>query len=424
MTEPDMVTVASPSLRRRRGYLPYLVAQAMAQTGFQVSVVAIPLTAVLVLDASPLQLGLLTAAERVPFLVFALLAGVLVDRWSRRQLLIVTSLLRAPLVLSIPVAAALGWMTLPQLYVVVFLLGTLTVLSDLAALSIMPSLVSQDLLTDANAKLEAARSASEVVGPGLGGALVRLITAPYAVVVDALAFLGSAVMLLAVPRDVVRQDVAANSPRSAWHEIKEGIVFVWRSDVLRWNALAAAIANLFIYAFLAIQYLYIVDDLRLGAVFVGVILSLGGVGGVLGSLAAGKIAKRIGIGAGFLVGSAMMAAGVVLVGVAPRAPGLGLAMAGGGYLLFVCGIPIFNVAAVTIRQAITPAPLLGRTNATMRFLIWGTIPLGSLIGGVVAEATGTRAVVLIAGIGLLIPTVLVALSPIRGLRVTANQSQT
>lgn len=412
---------AVPSLWRRRGYATYVGSQAVAQTGFQVSVVAIPLTAVLVLGASPVQLGLLVAAERLPFLIFALLAGVLVDRFSRRQLLMVASVLRAPLVLTIPIAAVLGWMTVTQLYVVAFLLGTLTVLSDVAALSIMPSLVPRNVLTDANAKLEAARSASEVVGPGLGGALVQLITAPYALIVDAVAFLVSGAMLSALPRDQGRPEDTEGSARSAVQEIKEGIAFVWRTDVLRWNAVVAGLTNLVVYAFLAIQYLFIIDDLRLGAVFVGVLLSLGGVGGVLGSLAAGWISSRIGIGAGFLVGSVTMAAGVLLVGIAPAGMGPGLVLAGCGYLLFVCGIPIFNVAAVTIRQAVTPAALLGRTNATMRFLIWGTIPLGSLVGGVVAEATSSRAVVLLSAAALLIPTVLLALSPIRGLRITENQ---
>ncbi|MFC3898205.1 MFS transporter [Lentzea rhizosphaerae] len=422
MTEQHTAAVATPSLWRRRGYLVYLASQAMAQTGFQVSVVAIPLTAVLVLDASPVQLGLLVAAERVPFLIFALMAGVLVDRWSRRTLLIVTSLLRAPLVLSVPLAAALGWMSVSQLYLVAFLLGTLTVLSDVASLSIMPSLVPREQLTDANAKLEAARSGSEVVGPGLGGALVKLITAPYALIADAVLFLASGAMLLALPKDDVQQETTETGTRSAWQEIKAGIAFVWQSAVLRWNAVVAAITNLFVYAFLAIQYLYIVDDLQLGAAFVGVILSLGGVGGVLGSFAAGWISNRVGIGGGFLIGSAVMAVGVVLVGIAPAGMGPGLVLAGGGYLLFVCGIPIFNVAAVTIRQAVTPAALLGRTNATMRFLIWGTIPLGSLLGGVAAEATGSRTVVLLSGVALLIPTVLLALSPIRGLRVAENQT--
>jgi predicted MFS family arabinose efflux permease len=193
--------------------------------------------------------------------------------------------------------------------------------------------------------------------------------------------------------------------------------------VLRWNAVVAGLTNLFAYAFLAIQFLFIIDDLQLGAVFVGVLLSLGGVGGVLGALAAGWISNRLGIGTGFLAGSVTMAAGVLLVGLAPAGMGLGLVLAGSGYFLFVCGIPIFNVAAVTIRQAVTPAPLLGRTNATMRFLIWGSIPLGSLIGGVVAEATSSRAVVLLTGAALLIPTVLLVLSPIRGLRITENQDQ-
>jgi predicted MFS family arabinose efflux permease len=424
MTEKDTAAAApKPSLWRRRGYVAYLTSQTMAQTGFQVSVVAVPLTAVLVLHASPAQLGLLVAVERLPFLVFALMAGVFVDRWSRRQLLIVASVLRAPLVVTIPIASAMGWLTVTQLYVVAFLLGTLTVLSDVAALSIMPSLVPRDLLTEANAKLETARSGSEVLGPGLGGALVQLVTAPYAVVADAVAFLVSGAMLVALPKDEGRPEETGGGTRSAWQEIKEGLAFVWRSGVLRWNAIVAGIVNLFIYAFLAIQYVFLVDELRLSAGAVGVLLSVGGVGGVLGALASGWISSRIGIGAGFLIGSAAMAAGVLVVGVVPDGTGPGLVLAGGGYLLFVCGIPIFNVAAVTIRQAVTPAPLLGRTNATMRFLAWAAIPLGSLVGGVTADATSSRAVVLLSGAALLIPTVLLALSPIRGLRITEDQSQ-
>lgn len=420
MTGEDTATATArvgSSLWRTPGYPAYLVSQAVGQTGFQVSVVALPLTAVVVLGASPAQLGLLVAAERLPFVLFALLAGLLVDRWSRRQLLIATAVLRAPLVLTVPIAAAMGCLTVEQLYLVGFSLGTMTVLADLAALSFMPSLVPRGLLPAANANLEAVRSGSEVVGPSLGGALIVLITAPYALVVDALSFLVSGAVLVAVRKDEGQKAGTVADSQGAWQGIKEGLVFVRRSPVLRWNAVVSAAANLFVYAFLTIQFPFVIDDLRLDAALLGVLVSLGGVGGVLGSLAAGRIADRLGIGAGFLVGSATMATGVLLVGVVPAGVGVGLAMAGSGYLLFVCGAAIFSVAAVTIRQAVTPAALLGRTNATMRFLVYCTIPLGALIGGLAAEVAGSRAVVILSGVGLLVPTALLAASPIRDMRL-------
>ncbi|MET9038461.1 MFS transporter [Streptomyces mirabilis] len=401
------------SLWRDTTFAYFWSSQTASFFGTQVSMVALPLIAVISLGASALEVGVLAAVERVPFVVLSLPAGALIERMDHRRVLVTAAALRTVLILTVPLAAAMGLLTIGHLYLTAVLIGALSVFADVAGMSVVPALLPADRLADGNGKLEVGRSGADVLGPGLAGFLVQVLTAPFALLADALAFAVSG-LLMSRLRPLEKPGHAADEePASLVQQIREGLKFVVRTPLLLWNAVAAALMNLCAFVFLAIQYLYMVDTLGLGPAVVGLVLALGGVGGVLGSLVSGRLIERLGLGRAFILASAAVAAGVLIAGTAPHRPLAGPAVLAVGYFLYVLGGPVFNVAAITARQVITPDHLLARTNATMRFFIWSSIPLGAFLGGLVATLLSLRGSVLVAGVGLLVPLAVLSLSPIR-----------
>ncbi|MGW7365538.1 MFS transporter [Streptomyces sp. NPDC054841] len=401
------------SLWRDTSFARFWGSQAASFTGTQVTMVALPLIAVLSLHASAFEVGVLAAVERVPFVVLSLPAGALIERLDLRRVLVISAVARTVLILTVPLAAALDLLTIGHLYVIAVLIGALSVFADVAGMSVLPALLPADRLADGNSKLEAGRSGADVLGPGLGGLLVQALTAPFALIADALAFAVSGLLMSRVRpvREGVRP--AHDEPPSLVREIREGLKFVVRTPLLLWNAVAASLMNLFAFVFLAIQYLFMVDALGMSPAVVGLVLALGGVGGVLGSVVSGRLIERLGLGRAFILGSTAVAAGVLIAGSAPHRAFAGPAVLAVGYFMYVLGGPVFNVAAITARQVITPDHLLARTNATMRFFIWSSIPLGAFLGGLLATLLSLRGCVLVAGVGLLLPLAVLSLSPIR-----------
>ncbi|MGP4096442.1 MFS transporter [Nonomuraea sp. KM90] len=413
MTMADAGRERQRSLWRQASFTSFWGSQAASFLGTQVTMVALPLTAVAFLHASAFEVGLLAALERVPFVLLSLPAGALIDRWDLRRVLVASAVLRAVLILTVPLAAALGLLTIGHLYVIAILVGALSVFSDVAGLSVLPVLLPPDRLADGNGKLEAGHSGADVLGPGLGGLLVQVLSAPFALLADALAFAVSGLLMLRVRP--VRPAVTAeqDEPASLVRQIREGLTFVVRTPLLLWNAVAACLMNLFAFVFLAIQHLYMINTLGMAPATVGLVLAAGGVGGVLGSVVAGRLIERAGLGRAFVLGGAAVAVGVLIAAVAPHGAFAGPAVLIAGYFVYVLGGPVFNVAAITVRQVVTPQQLLARTNATMRFFIWSSIPIGALLGGLLATALSLRGSVLVAGIGLLLPLAVLWLSPIR-----------
>jgi MFS family permease len=412
-----MAGIRFTGLWRHPQFVKLWAGQTISLFGTEVSQLAIPLTAALVLNASAFQMGLLSALEFAPFLLLSLLAGVWVDRTRRRPVLIVADVGRTVLLGSIPLAAFFGFLRIEQLYVVGLLAGVLTVFFDVAYQSYLPVLVSREHLVEGNSKLEVSRSVAQIAGPGIAGALVQLITAPMAIVVDSVSFVASVISLLfiRVPEPApVRLEGQAGS---IWAELREGLAVVVENPLLRSIAGCTATSNLFGNGLQAIFVLYVTRDLGLQPAVIGLIFAVSGPGALLGALLAGEMARRFGLG-NTIIGSIVLGGiGNLLVPLAtgPETAVTAILMAGS----FLSGIanPVYNINQVSLRQAITPDRLQGRMNASMRFIVWGTIPLGALMGGGLGQIFGLWPTIAAMAVGGLLPPLWVLFSPVRQLRV-------
>ena len=412
-----MLVLRFTGLWRHPEFVKLWVGQTISQFGTQVSQLAIPLTAALVLHASPAQMGLLSALEFAPFLALSLFAGVWVDRTRRRPILIVADIGRAVCLGSIPLAALLGVLRIEQLYVVGLLTGTLTVFFDVAYQAYLPVLISRKHLVDGNSKLEVSRSVAQIAGPGIAGLLVQIISAPVAVAVDAASFVASVVSLLWIRAPEPAPDRRAGPAGALWPELREGLAVVLENPVLRSIAGCTATSNLFGNATQAMYVLYVTRELGLEPAAIGLIYAASGPGALLGALVAGPVARRFGLGATILGSITAAQLGNLLIPLAsgPPVPVTAMLMVAS----FISGVsnPVYNVNQVSLRQAITPDRVQGRMNASMRFIVWGTIPIGALLGGGLAQVFGlSLTIVAMVLCGLAAPAWLV-FSPVRRLRV-------
>jgi MFS family permease len=373
------------------------MAQTVSLLGTQVTYIALPLTAITLLGAGPLQTGLLGAVQYLPFLLFGLVVGVIVDRTSRRRVLIAADLARFAVLALVPLTAALHVLRMELLLAIAFATGCMTVFFDVAYQAYLPSLVTREGLGAANARLEVSRSVAQTVGPGLGGALVQALTAATAVLADALSYAGSALLLLLIRRPEPASTAAAGSSLLAG--LHEGLAFLLRHRVLRSIMASTATANVFIPAMFSLYVLYLTRDLHLAPLLIGVVVALSGVGGVVGATVATRLAQRLGLRPALMVGLALAGAGMLFGPAARLAPGLALPVLAAGELLFGAGLPIYNVNQVTYRQAAVPMELQGRVHAANRVVIWSAIPLGSLIGGTLGSLLGLPPALVITGLG-------------------------
>ncbi|GAA0499441.1 MFS transporter [Streptomyces olivaceiscleroticus] len=378
-------------------------AQGVSQIGSQIGILALPLAALQVLHASAFEVSVLTAAQVVPFLLIGLPAGVWVDRLPRRPILIISDLMRAVLLLTVPLAYALDLLTLGQLYVVAFGQGVATVFFDVAYQSYLPDVVEPDQLTDGNAQLELARSASQLIGPSAGGWLISVLKAPVALCADALSFLFSAFMVSRIPRDR-EKPVARGGTRASWSvlrkEIGEGLAFVRRHRLLAPVAGVGALLNFSYGMVAAIFTTYAVRELGFSAAKLGTLMAIGALGVVLGAFVARGLSQRLGTGPSIVLGALLNGVGPLCSPAAPASATEVVITC--GLFLQSFGVVLFNVNQVSLRQSITPRPLMGRMTATIRFVMWGTLPVGSLCSGALASGFGLhRALWMSAAVGAL-----------------------
>ena len=394
------------------------VGETISQFGSQVSLLAIPFIATVLLHASPFEVAVLGALAFLPFILFTLPAGAWVDRLRRRPILISGDLARFVALATIPVAWGFGALTIWQLYLVSFVAGIATVFFDVAYQSYLPSLVEREALVEGNAKLQASEASAQVVGPGLGGALIGLVGAPFAIVADAVSYLASALFVSRIGRAEEHPEadrVAAGLAREPLRrQIAEGLRFVLGNPHLRAIAMATSSSNLFSNMIFAILPVYLYRELALDPATVGVVFGLGALGTLGGALAANQVAARAGLGRTIIGSMALGGPALILLPLAPHdAPVAWLiaSVALGGFSAVV-----YNVNQVSYRQAITPTAIQGRMNATMRFLVWGTIPIGAVVGGLVATGVGVHNAIWIGALGSCLPFLAVLLSPVRSLR--------
>jgi MFS family permease len=405
---------------RNGDFLRLWASETVSLFGTHVTALALPLAAVLTLDATAGEVGILNAARYAPFIAVTIFAGVWVDRLRRRPILIQANLGRALVIGLIPLGAYLGFLRIEYLYVVAFLVGVLTVFFDLAYQAYLPSLIAREQLMEGNSKLQASASAAEVGGPGLGGVLVSLLTAPYALLVDAISYLVSVATLSSIKRREPEPEKDPDQPPT-FAAIRDGFAFTLENRYLRPIAGEAATFNLFEQAILTVFVIYAVRELDLSAGLLGAIISAGAGGALLGSIIAAYPVSRVGLGP-TIVGSMVLACTAPLLMPIAEGPRLVLVpLLMFAFFIYGIGLGISSVHAVTLRQSITPDRLFGRMNASYRFFTYGAIPLGALLGGFLAETIGLRPALFTASFGLLTSLAWVLLSPVPRLRAMPAQ---
>lgn len=400
------------SLWRHRDFMLLWTGQSVSVFGNQLTGFALPWIAVKSLNADTVQIGLLFALGTLPFLLFGLFVGVFVDRHRRRPVLIVGDLGRGAIVAGIALMAFEGALHLEYLYMLAFLTGTFTVFFDIAYQAYLPSLVARNQLVEGNSKLETTNSASQLAGPGVAGVIVQFLSAAWAMTFDALSFAFSATLMAFIRKEEPIEVSADRKSRVA--EAREGLHVVFR-DIRLWSiAGCTGTSNFFSGALFALLFPFAIRELGMDAGPLGVATGLGAVGTLAGAFLAAPFARRFGVGraivAGIFVGS-LGALSLIVATPTTAFFAIVLTTAFGGF-----GALVYNINQVSLRQALVPVRLQGRLNATMRFLVWGTLPIGSLVGGLLGTWLGVRAGITVSAAGGVFAVFWVLLSPVRIIR--------
>jgi len=396
-------------------FLKLWAASAISDVGSQISALALPLIAALTLGATPWQMGLLSAAGAAPILFVGLFAGVWVDRLRRRPLMIAMDIGRAALLLAIPLASALDLLRIEILYIVALLVGALSVLFNVAHLAFIPSLIERERLVEGNSKLQTTSSVAQVVGPGLGGVLVGLLGAAVAVLIDAVSFLASALLIVGIR--VKEPSRAASEAGGVIAEIGEGLRLVVAQRILRVLAGCSATIGLFGQMFLAVYVLYMTRDLGLGSVGVGLVFASGGLGAFMGAVLAAPATRRLGPGPTLVWAQLCFGLTGMAVPLAVLMPRVALPMVVAAEFSQWMALTVYYVGAVSVRQALAADHLQGRVNATMRFMGGGMQPIGALLGGALGGVIGLPLTLVLASVGMLLAFLWLLLSPVRALRM-------
>ncbi len=372
------------SLFRHHDFRQLWMGDTVSVFGMQFVGLALPLLAVQVLHADAFEMGVLAMLESLAFLLISLPAGAWVDRWRKKRVLIAGDLLRAGLLLTIPAAWLLDVLTMEQLFVVAFALGCLTVFFDVANQSYLPEIVDSDRISDGNGKLQASQQTAMVVGPAAAGALVRLVGGPLTIAVTSVCMALSSLFVSRIRHEEQAPDRASRRPLAV--EIKEGMAFVLGHPLLRRIVACTGLSNLASSAIFALFVLYAVRTLGLSETTLGLVLSAAAAGGLLGAVSSDRFGRLVGEGraiplAALLGGVAIFA--IPLASVLPALPTLVV-----GQFVTSWAVVVYNIAQVSFRQRLCPRPLLGRMNASIRFLVWGPMPVGAFLGGLLGRDPG------------------------------------
>ena len=403
-------------LWRSRDFRTLWISLTITHFGGQVTFLALPLTAALMLNASPLEMGILTAVEALPYTLFGLFTGVMVDRSKKLPLIIMADVGRGLALLAVPVAAWFGLLSMPVLYVVGFLVGLGGIIGWAAYQVFMTARVGRENLVEANSRIALADSSAQLIGPGLAGVFIHWLTAPFAILLDAMAFFTSAWMLKGIKAQPGDAPKARAAGATVWQDAKEGLRLIWNHPVLRSLAWGLAIWQFLKHMYFAMVILFAARDLALSPGTIGAIWMMGGVGFLIASFWVQHANRRFGVGRVMLGG--LLSTGVAWLLIAWVSPGAWAALQL-GFAIFVLdlGAMLFFINYLTLRQSVTPDHLLGRVTSTMIFLSIAGAPLGSLAGGAMAELFGLRTTIAVAGVGgLVLAIALAKFSPLVAMR--------
>jgi MFS family permease len=402
-------------LWQNRDFLKLWGAYSTSSLGSQLASLAYILTAVITLQATPMQVGLLRAAGPAAAGLVGLFAGVIVDRLSRKSLLIFADLGRAALAITIPIAFMLGILRMEYLYIVLFLTGLLSILGDVGIMAYIPALLKKEELIEGNSKIATTDSVTIIAGSGASGALVQILTAPIAIVIDAVSFVLSAVFIWTIPTPEPAA-VPKEGRQSIRKDIAEGLGFVYRNPFLRPLAQYLGLHFYFIFIFIPVFDLYAVRELGFEPILLGLVISVVGVGFMVSALTAKRLTRRFGLGPTVVVGALFTAIAVFMMPLQGNTKAATVAILMAAHFLLALGIQTCGINMMSLRQGITPDRLQGRMNASFRFVNVCMMMLGSLTAGVLGETIGLRATLLVAAVGMLLPFLRLLFSPIRDLR--------
>lgn len=414
---PAPVAARHRSLVHHPDFRRLWTGDALGQLGAQLTGLALPVLAVQQLAATEWQMGVLGAAETAAFLVIGLPAGAWVDRMRKRRVLVTADLVRALVLAAVVALALLGHASMPLLVVAALALSCATVFFDIAHQSYVPGLVGLDHVVEGNSKLQATQSVAMVAAPAIGGALLRVVSAPALIAVNVVTYLVSA---LAVGRIRQVEELPARGDHPPLRAaIAEGLRFVVRQPLLRRIVACTGLGNMFHASGEALVVLYALRHLGLDAAALGLVFSAGAIGGLLGAVLADRLARWVGDGRIIPLSALFFAPAYALtplasplreLGVPPEVP----LVAGGALLSF--GVVVYNVAQVSFRQRLCPPTLLGRMNASVRFVVWGSMPLGALVGGWLGSTVGVLPTLWFSVAGVTLAALPVLASPLLGMR--------
>ncbi|MFD4861593.1 MFS transporter [Streptomyces atratus] len=400
-----------PALLRDRAFRRYWTGQAVSLAGDQISLIAIPLAAVLVLGADAAEMGWLKAVELLPALLFNLPAGAWADRCGRRRdVMIATDLARAVLLVSLPVAYALDALTLWQLYGVAFGIGAMTVLFEVCNATLFVSLVPTEQFVEGNSLVNGSRSMAWLAGPGAGGVLVQILTAPVALLADALTYVVSAGQLARV------RSVEPPPVERAKGHFTAGMRWVFREPSMRAMFIASGNVQFFNYIFHTLFVLYATRHLGLSAGMFGAVLSVAAVGGLIGAAVSGAVVRTIGVGPSIVAGFALFTVPLMLVPLAGGALPVVLGTLFVAEFVSCVGVMFVDIAAGSLQMALIPDALRSRVTGAYRTLNHGFRPLGALAGGALGEAAGLRTALWVGTTGAVLSVVWILCSPVAGIR--------
>jgi predicted MFS family arabinose efflux permease len=405
-----MTTVTGGSLLKHRDFRRLWAGETVSELGTQVSVLAVPLLAVRSLHASTFQVALLTATSTVGFLVAGLPAGAWVDRLRKRRVMIAADLGRLLSLGSIPIAYAFGDLGLLQLYLATLTAGLLTVFFDVAYQSYLPGLVGPVHVVEGNAKLGGSAEVAQLAGPSLAGGLVQVIGGPYAIAVDAVSFLFSGACVKSIRQKEDHPSEHAKGIASLGREITEGLRFVVNQPLVRAITATSTFSNFFSGVMTAVEVVFLVRVVHAQPDVIGFSFAAVGAGGLAGALFASRISRRFGSARATIAGALLSVLGFMI----PLAtPGVGVLFFGAGYAGSAFGTSMYNINQLSFRQRLCPPNLLGRMNATIRFVVSGVSPLGALAGGIIGTTIGLRPTMWVAAAGQFAAAGLLLISPIR-----------
>jgi MFS family permease len=411
----DSVTQWRPTLWQHRDFLLLWGGQTASEIGSQITVLAMPLVAVVVLHATAFGVGLLAATQTVAYLLVSLPAGAVVERLGKRRVMVWTDVARLLVIGSVPVSAWAGALTLGQLYAVALLTSVLSVFFSVAYPAYLPTLLDREQLMDGNGKLGTTQSFAQIAGPGLGAALVGLVGAAAAMTADAVSFVASAGGLLAIRTKEPRAAAQPDGDRQPFREqIRDGIAYVRREPILLRGVLWSGSANFFVIMVESLGPVFLVRNLHLHPSYVGLLLGLGAVGGVVGGLTSGWLARAIGTARVCWLSMTVFALPGLLIPAA--GPGARVLLFAVGWMSWTFSATVCAVSLLSYRQATCPPELLARVGATSRWINWGTLPLGAVVGGALGSTFGVQRTLWIAVVGGCASGLWLFFSPLRAIR--------